>query len=168
MSGMSIVKLVIFDIVGTIIEDHGEVIDAFSIALAANGMKVNAADLKEFKGASKRDVITRFVDRHWGDDLCNPERIDRAYAAFCSELEGKYASVGVKPICGASSTFAWLKAHDVLCATTTGFYRGVTDQILGDAGWLDQFAAHVCSDEVRLGRPAPYMIFRAMEAAGDR
>ena len=73
---MSIVKLVLFDIVGTMIKDHGEVIDAFSIALTANGMTVNTADLKEFQGASKRDVIRRFVERHWSDDPCNPERID--------------------------------------------------------------------------------------------
>lgn len=166
MLGMSIVKLVVFDIAGTIIEDHGEVIDAFCTALAANGMPVSAADLKEFKGASKREVITRFVQLHWSNDPGNPERIDRTYAAFCLELEGKYANGGVKPIAGAANTFAWLKAHDVFCATTTGFYRAVTDQILGAAGWLDQFVANVCSDEVRLGRPAPYMIFRAMEAAG--
>jgi phosphoglycolate phosphatase-like HAD superfamily hydrolase len=28
------------------------------------------------------------------------------------------------------------------------------------------FAANICSDDVRVGRPSPYMIFHAMEASG--
>lgn len=166
MRGMSTVKLVVFDVAGTIIEDHGEVIDAFSAALTANGVPVSAAELKEFKGASKREVITQLVHLHWGSDPGNEERVDRTYAAFRSELEGRYANGGIKPIAGAANTFAWLKAHNVLCATTTGFYRSVTDQILDAIGWRSHFVANVSSDEVRMGRPAPYMIFRAMEAAG--
>jgi phosphoglycolate phosphatase-like HAD superfamily hydrolase len=33
------IKLVIFDIGGTIIEDNGEVVDAFSAALEKNGLR---------------------------------------------------------------------------------------------------------------------------------
>jgi phosphoglycolate phosphatase-like HAD superfamily hydrolase len=42
----------------------------------------------------------------------------------------------------------------------------VTDGILSSAGWQGVFAANVCSDDVTVGRPSPYMIFRAMEASG--
>ncbi len=38
--------------------------------------------------------------------------------------------------------------------------------ILEKAGWAQTFAANVSSSEVALGRPAPFMIFRAMEASG--
>ena len=69
-------------------------------------------------------------------------------------------------IAGADATFEWLKQHNTVCATTTGFYRSVVDSILHSSGWQDTFAANVSSDDVRKGRPAPYMIFRAMEAAG--
>jgi phosphonatase-like hydrolase len=161
------VKLVIFDIGGTIIEDNGEVIAAFSAALAANGLPATAAELAEFKGASKRDVIKRFVERQWSkEDPGNAKRVDKAYADFRAELESKFSNGGVKPIRGAARTFAWLKAHNLLCATTTGFYRSVTDGILSSAGWQGVFAANVCSDDVTVGRPSPYMIFRAMEASG--
>jgi phosphonatase-like hydrolase len=57
-----------------------------------------------------------------------------------------------------------MKAHDIACATTTGFYRSVTDRILNSAGWQQTFAANICSDDVKVGRPSPYMIFHAMEA----
>jgi phosphonatase-like hydrolase len=161
------VKLVIFDIGGTIIEDNGEVIDAFSTALEKNGLRATRHELTELKGASKRDVITRFVERQWGkEDPGNETRIANAYRDFKSDLESKFSNGGVKPIRGATATFAWLKARDILCATTTGFYRSVTDLILKTAGWQNTFGANICGDDVKEGRPAPDMIFRAMEATG--
>jgi phosphonatase-like hydrolase len=160
------VRLVIFDIGGTIIEDNGEVIASFCAALAANGLDASEGELKELKGSSKRDVIKKFVQRRWGMDASgNEERIRKAYGDFRAELEDKFSNGGVKPIPGAGSTFAWLKTRNIVCATTTGFYRSVTDLILRTAGWEETFAANICSDDVKDGRPAPYMIFRAMEAA---
>ena len=38
--------------------------------------------------------------------------------------------------------------------------------ILDSAGWRETFAANICSDDVKVGRPSPYMIFHAMEASG--
>ncbi len=160
------VRLVVFDIGGTIIEDHGEVIAAFSEALAANGLTATDAELRELKGSSKRHVIETFVERQWGAaDNNNAERVRRAYDDFKMALESKFANGGTIPIKGAAATFAWLEAHRILCATTTGFYRTVTDAILSTVGWQEIFAANICSDDVTEGRPAPYMIFRAMEAA---
>jgi phosphonatase-like hydrolase len=161
------VKLVIFDVGGTIVEDNGEVIASFCAALEANALPATAAELAELKGSSKRDVIRRFVERRWGiEDVGNEERIERAYQNFREELESKFSNGGVKPIRGAATTFEWLKKHNAVCATTTGFYRSVADSILRSSGWQDTFAANVSSDDVKKGRPAPYMIFRAMEVAG--
>ena len=162
---MRTVRLVIFDIGGTIIEDNGEVVSSFSDALAANGLSATEAELKELKGSSKRDVIKKFVDRQWGQDAKNEERIRKAYGDFKTTLEDKFSNGGVKPIKGAAATFAWLKTNNIVCATTTGFYRTVTDIALTSAGWKEMFAANICSDDVKDGRPAPFMIFRAMEAA---
>jgi phosphonatase-like hydrolase len=164
---MSKIRLVIFDVGGTIIEDHGEVVASFSAALAANGLPANDSEIKELKGSSKRDVIKKFVERQWGtEDAGNENRIAKAYQDFRTELENRFSNGGVKPIVGAEASFAWLKAHDIACATTTGFYRSVTDRILESAGWRQTFAANICSDDVKVGRPSPYMIFRAMEDSG--
>ena len=164
---MSKIKLVIFDIGGTVIEDRGEVIASFSAALAANGLVASEAEIRELKGSSKRDVIKKFVERRWGnEDSGNEVRIQKAYGDFRTELENRFSNGGVKPIGGAEAAFAWLKAHDILCATTTGFYRSVTDRILNSTGWIEIFAANICSDDVKVGRPSPYMIFHAMEASG--
>jgi phosphonatase-like hydrolase len=162
---MAAIRLVVFDIAGTIIEDHGEVVTAFSSALQANGIPVTRAELKPWKGASKREVIRHFVERQLGQSPAHADKIESIYLRFRTELEGLYAE-NLSPIAGAASTFAWCREHDIQIATTTGFYREVSDLILIKTGWREMFAANISSTDVRQGRPAPFMIFRAMEATG--
>jgi phosphonatase-like hydrolase len=52
-------------------------------------------------------------------------------------------------------------------ALNTGFDRDTARLLLDALGWTTgKVDAIVCGDEVPRGRPAPYMIFRCMEAAG--
>jgi|SRR5579872_5396938 len=163
---MSPIRLVIFDIAGTIVEDHGEVLFSFERALKTNGVSVEENELREWKGASKREVVRYFVERQTGANaLTANQRIDKAYGDFRQILEDHYQNNGMVPVQGATATFDWLLHHNIHIATTTGFYREVNDLILKKAGWKKIFRASVCSDDVAMGRPAPFMIFHAMEAA---
>jgi phosphonatase-like hydrolase len=161
---MDSIRLVVFDIAGTIVEDRGEVLHAFAEALAGHGIRFTDAELKEWKGASKKEVIRHFVRRQ--DAAEEDSAVAAVYADFRSGLERHYLDNGVVPIAGAAETFGWLKERGVLIATTSGFYREVADLIVESAGWRGMFAATISSTDVSVGRPAPYMIFRAMEAAG--
>jgi phosphonatase-like hydrolase len=161
---MAEIKLVVFDIAGTIIEDHGEVVSAFSSALEKNGIPFTADELKRWKGASKREVIRHFVNQ-LGPNPGHAEMVEATYECFRTELLSLYAQ-GIKPVEGASATFSWCRKHDIRLATTTGFYREVSDLILEKTGWRELFTANISSSDVRQGRPAPFMIFHAMEAAG--
>lgn len=161
---MSRIRLVVFDIAGTIIEDHGEVIRAFVNALNENGIPFVEDELKKWKGASKREVIRHFVEQV-EPNVDVEQKVETSYRRFRSELEKCYTEK-VVPITGAVETFRWCRDHDILLATTTGFYREISDLILNQTGWRDFFTANISSSDVPQGRPAPYMIFRAMEATG--
>lgn len=161
---MSRVRLVVFDIAGTIIEDRGEVVRAFAKALTENGIPFAEDELKKWKGASKREVIRHFVKRAGPREDFEP-KVEASYRRFRSELERCYMERLV-PIAGAVETFRWCRDHDISLATTTGFYREISELVLNQTGWRNFFAANVSSSDVRQGRPAPYMIFRAMEATG--
>lgn len=161
---MSRIRLVVFDVAGTIIEDHGEVIRAFAKALTENGIPFAEDELKKWTGASKREVIRHFAKQSDPTGEIEP-RVEAAYRRFRSELESCYMERLV-PIAGADATFRWFRERGILLATTTGFYREISDLVLNQTGWRDFLAANISSSDVRLGRPAPYMIFRAMEASG--
>jgi phosphonatase-like hydrolase len=161
---MSGIKLVVFDIAGTIIEDHGDVVGAFAKALMENGIPFVEDELQKWKGASKREVIRHFVMQ--ADPNGQVEQtVEASYRSFRVELERGYSEKLV-PIAGALETFRWCRDRGILLATTTGFYREISDLILNQTGWREHFAANVSSSDVREGRPAPYMIFRAIEASG--
>ncbi|GLY52025.1 HAD family hydrolase [Lentzea sp. NBRC 102530] len=72
------------------------------------------------------------------------------------------------PIPGVPETLAQLRNSGIKVALTTGFDRSVGDGLLAVPGWGDELDAVVCVDDVRAGRPAPFMIHRAMELTGVR
>jgi phosphonatase-like hydrolase len=73
----------------------------------------------------------------------------------------------VRAVAGADATFRSLRERGVRVALNTGFDRETTALLLEALGWGGGvFDAVVCGDEVACGRPAPYLIFRAMEGAG--
>jgi phosphonatase-like hydrolase len=160
--------LVIFDLGGTTIRDTGLVPQALTAALQAGGFEVTPAQLSQARGASKREVIRRFLEgRFQPGDPQIEAAAKHIFADFQARLAGGFAAGGALPIPGAAETFAWLRRHRILIAFNTGFDRAITTLVLSALHWDTEVAAAVvCGDDVAQGRPAPYMIFHAMEAAG--
>jgi phosphoglycolate phosphatase-like HAD superfamily hydrolase len=89
---MALIKLVVFDIAGTIIEDHGEVVRAFSAAFEKSGIPFTEDELKRWKGASKRATIRYFVEQL--PNLEPAEKVETVYRCFrvlSGALESLYA-----------------------------------------------------------------------------
>jgi phosphonatase-like hydrolase len=159
--------LVAFDMAGTTIRDRGEVLQAFLASFARNGVSVSEDDIQPWRGAAKGTVFRHFVRRQFGDfDQANQDRMDAAFRDFHVILRERYATDGVAVIPGAETTFAWLRTNGVKVALMTGFDREIADILVGAAGWRDQVDAVVTSDDVASGRPAPYLVFHAMETTG--
>lgn len=158
--------LAVFDMAGTTVRDTGVVPEAFSAALAAAGLSASPAQLTAVRGVSKRDAIARLVgDRHEGKG--DPVTVEAVYAGFRAELARRFGAGGVSPVPGAQALFGWLRERGVKVALNTGFDRDTQALVLEALGWRSGVVdALVCGDDVALGRPAPYMIFRAMELTG--
>jgi len=157
------IRLVVSDMAGTTVQDRGEVATAFSATMAANGIEASDEEISAVRGASKREAIRRLIESRRGP--VGADEVERVYAHFKGELQRVFTR-DVRPIRGAEQTFEWLAARDVRLVLNTGFDRDITDLLVDALGWRDRAAAVICGDDVALGRPAPYMIFRAMEATG--
>ena len=159
------IALVVFDMAGTTIEDSGQVPEAFTTVLNKHGITIDDEALRAVRGASKRDAIRHFVAAHHRTNV--DALTDKIYSEFGAYLAQLFNSGGVKPMPGAAATFDWLRSRDIKIALNTGLDRPTTDLIIEAVGWRNAVAdAIVCGDEVALGRPAPYLIFHAMEATG--
>lgn len=157
----SLPRLVVFDLAGTTVVDGGQVPAAFSSALSEAGIDISAEELAGLRGSSKREAVFRMMP----DGPGRAQRAAATFETFKRQLVRLYDSTGVGEVAGARVTFEWLRSKDVRVALNTGFDREITNLLLDRLGWLDGVVdAVVCGDDVTEGRPAPYLIFRAMEA----
>jgi len=163
---MQELKLAIFDVAGTVIEDHGEVLSSFVDALAAHGIGAESEELLEFEGAAKREVI-RFIGWRKRHEPLSETAVAAVEADFVRQLNGRYEEQ-LAPISGAEEMFEGLRKRGMQLALTSGFGQSTLELVVRRLGWQEWFAAAVSSDEVTEGRPAPYMIFRAMERSRCR
>lgn len=165
--GMNKAALVIFDIGGTLVEDQGEVPRALLSAFNEYGVEASAADIQRFRGASKRELIAALVSQHWGEAARENEARVRAISArFESCLEEVYANSGGRAIAGATAALAWLRERGIAVAINSGFPRRIADLLLARAGLVGWLNVVIAGEDVPKGRPAPYLIFRAMERTG--
>ena len=159
------IRLVALDVGGTILQDHGDIVGALRNSMARRDITVSAADIGPWRGAAKRAVIRHFVDLQSKLSEAGRQTLSaEIYRTFVEQVNEAYKTV--PPIEGAEEAIRKLRESGYLVATTTGFDREIVMPIFHRLGWEKYFAAMVASDDVTQGRPAPYMLFHAMETAG--
>ena len=62
------VELVVLDMAGTTIEDHGEVLTAFKSALEKNRIQTSEDFLQKWRGASKKQVLRQCIEEQFGSE----------------------------------------------------------------------------------------------------
>lgn len=162
------VRLVVCDMAGTTIDEHGLVYDALRDCVLAIGVDVADHDLQAWMGTDKTEAIAALVRLGGGEPTA--ETVEVAFDDFRDRLDRSYCDHPPVALAGVEELFIALHEHDIKVALTTGFSTDVAAALLAGLGWSvgDQLDAVVCADEVAQGRPAPYLIHRAMERTGIR
>jgi len=155
-------KLVVFDMAGTTVQATDQVPAAFAAAFHRIGIDLAAAEISAIRGKAKREAIEMLLNRYRPGEA-DSQLMEQIYADFQRILAERYQQGGVQPIPGAADTLQWLRAQGIKTALSTGFDRTLVDLLLDLLGWQHIADAVVCNDDVPAGRPAPYLIFRAME-----
>lgn len=171
--------MVVFDMAGTTIADQNEVANCFYEAAMTSGLNASKERLLSMMGWSKITVFQTLWSEQLGADHPDiEEKIADSFQTFRNILEAYYDNHPVRPTAGAEELFQFLKARGIVVALTTGFYRKVANQLLGKLGWdkgLDEryigndssiIDISITSEEVEKGRPAPFMIQKAMQVFG--
>jgi phosphonoacetaldehyde hydrolase len=167
------IKLVVFDWAGTTIDFGCQApAGAFVASFAARGISVTLAETRGPMGLHKKDHIramlsTQSVGAKWrevtGRDWTE-EDVDELYRDVTPrqvEAAKRYSDL----VPGVTATVHELRRRGVKIAATTGYFREAADAVLAAAkrqGYEPDF--NICADDVPAGRPAPWMIFRCMEA----
>ncbi len=175
------IRLVMFDMAGTTVRDDNEVLHCFTEACRQEGISADKKRLNALMGVSKLEVFQLLWREQLGEKTATEiiaEKSRQSFQTFRDILENYYRTHPVEPTDGALEVFNWLHERDIKIALNTGFYRAVTNIILNKLGWLAGLNAEyvggtgsiinlsVTSDEVPQGRPAPFMIQKAMRVFG--
>lgn len=178
---MDRIELIVLDMAGTTVRDEQEVERCFFAAADATGLQADPDRIIGMMGWSKRQVFETL----WQEqiEISHPNfetQVEASFSQFKAVLEEHYRTQPVKPTEGCLEAFAWLHAEGIPIALNTGFYRAVTDIILHRLGWADGLDAHYVGSPDAIiqmsvtpseiygseGRPAPFMIQKAMYRLG--
>jgi phosphonatase-like hydrolase len=158
-------ELLVTDFAGTAMREEGAVLAAYRLALTRHDIPFTEEDLAARRGASKRAVFRELAER-----ALPPERAievaDRALDDFESVLRSEYETGEVREVEGAEAALRRIRGAGVRLVLTSGFERGVVDLLVGRLGWQELFDRTLAGDDAPAGRPAPYLIFRAMVEVG--
>jgi len=153
--------LLVTDLAGTVMREEGAVIAAYERALTAHAIPFTRDDLHARRGASKRAVFQELAARAHAPDEAKTLAV-QALATFEAALHSEYVSGPVQEVEGATETLRLLRARGIKLALTSGFTRDLVDVLVDRLGWRDCFDLTLSSDDTPAGRPAPFLIFRAM------
>jgi phosphonatase-like hydrolase len=162
---MTAYLLAALDMAGTTVDEGGLVYSAVEAAVAeAVGGPVPAELMQQWKGTSKQEAIAGLLRAMGSDD--SRTRLLTVYEAFAGKLAEAYAKTPPAPVPGVPEMFKTLRRAGVKVALQTGYAKPVANSIMTGLGWAvgETVDALVTSDTVAASRPAPYLIFHAMEA----
>jgi phosphonoacetaldehyde hydrolase len=144
----------------------------FVRVFAGRGVEVTLEEARGPMGLSKKDhlrellrmpaITRRWRERHGGD--ATEHDVDELYRQLMPlQLEVIDDFVSLVP--GLLDSVGTLRSKGVAIGATTGYFRAAAERVYraaADQGYTPDHC--VCADEVPAGRPAPWMVFRIMEA----
>ena len=162
-------QLVVFDIAGTTVYDGDAVGMCLRRALEhVVGLAFGRDEVNAVMGIPKPVAIRTLLEGRTGRPS-DPARVEAVHRDFERRMLAHYrTSEDVREVPGASGVFETLRRRGVKVALDTGFGRAITDGVLARLGWTvpGVLDATVTADDVAAGRPAPDMVYRAMELTG--
>jgi len=162
---MGPIQLVVFDMAGTTVDDKGNrVLRCLIEAAQIHGLPGTPDELNALMGMNKLEVFTMLAERRYpAGSSAAAQLAHDALTTFVTQMQAAYED-NLSPIPGAEETFVFLRERGIKIAIDTGFDATIGSLIMERLNWLGRLVdVVVFSSDVSRGRPAPYMIFRAME-----
>lgn len=160
------IRLTVFDMAGTTVDNAFSVHDAMIRAFAQFKLTIDR-ELANLVIAVPKPVGIHHVLNKLG--IVQPDLEPQLLSAFKSEMGHYYAyDPDVQEVPGTSTVFRALKGLGIIVGLDTGFDREMADIILSRMNWQTEGLVDftITSDEVSSGRPHPEMIHRLMDFSG--
>jgi phosphonatase-like hydrolase len=176
---MKKISLILFDLSGTTVNDDNSVAKCLYEGAQHFGLHTTISDFEKTIGTNKIHLYEFMLARELGEKVSIekleqysfPQYHEKALEIFryYSILMVDYYRKEVKAMEGAEETFQWCHNNGIKVVTDTGFHHDVNEAIMEGLKWKERglidFSIDV-EDTNGTGRPAPFMIFKAMQLTG--
>jgi HAD superfamily hydrolase (TIGR01509 family) len=153
-----LVKGVVFDLDGTLVDSLKTTFDAFNHGIILCGGRIHSPDeIMAYFGPGEGEIFAQIVGR---------ERALEAYAACRQYLDEHIGDVPLHD--GVEELLRELAVRRVPISIVTGRSWNTTEVILKHHGILDRFLTVIANDHVSLPKPAPHGIQLAVERMAFR
>ncbi len=173
---MTKIKLAVFDLSGTTVNDHNAVANSLWQAATEAGLEVTLDDFQQSIGTNKIHMYQYLIAKNNGmqvslrhlEQYHFPDFYDQAVKLFerYSKIMIDYYQHHLQAMDGTEEVFDWCRTKDIKIATDTGFHREINDAIQQGLKWVERQIVDLAVDidHVKgIGRPAPFMIFHIMK-----
>lgn len=157
------IEMVVFDMAGTTVDEQNVVYKTLHKAIEENGIKTDLKVVLEFGAGKEKHQAIKDVLKHLGEK----EQLSTAiFSDFKKMLDEAYEVLEVEAIEGVEQVMLKLKLKGVKVVLNTGYNSRVANLLLKKLGWEKgtYYDLLLTADDTERGRPAPDMIFKAMEA----
>ncbi|HRK26141.1 MAG TPA: phosphonatase-like hydrolase [Chitinophagales bacterium] len=158
------IKLVVFDMAGTTINEHNVVYKTLHSVINQNGYTFTLNQvLEQGAGKEKKQAIADTLSLH--NKPVKPEETDALYAQFLAALNDAYLHMEVTPMPGTEELFAYLRSKKIGIVLNTGYNRPTAELLLAKLNWQQgiHFDHLITASDVPRSRPFPDMIWLAMQ-----
>ena len=161
------ISLMVCDMAGTVINEGGIVYKTLFNTLKNNDVPVQENEIKNWHGLQKVEVIDNMINKYVFEDLQEQKQIKKnCYEEFENNLNeayfGEHSKIGlIDP--ELPTFFNRLRCNGIKIALNTGYNRTLQRDIIKHLNMTEYVDDIIASADVKMGRPAPYMIHRLME-----
>lgn len=155
---MSMIKLVIFDVDGTLVDSESIYVKAAIKNMEVNGYNIPMSVIMGIIGQNR--VASRKLIESSQDESFDYDKYIKDYEKIRSEFI-KNEPLKLKK--GALNILNYCKEHDIKMAIATSTYREKQVKVLTNLGIIDYFDYMVFGDEIKNSKPAPDIYLKVYE-----
>jgi phosphonatase-like hydrolase len=160
------IKLAVFDMAGTVVNENNIVYKTLQKAINKKGYDFSLDIVLEHgAGKEKHQAIKDILSQADGSETVASETI---FDDFEQMLDEAYETLEVNSFEGVEQLVSDLKSRDLKIALNTGYNTRIAKLLLQKMDWRqdEHYDALITADDVTKGRPDPAMIHKAMEVLG--
>ena len=163
------VKLLVFDMAGTTVNEHGIVYETLYTTMNNYGLSVSRDDIQKWHGANKYEVLNNYLGKKYsGDDIISKNIRQQLHTNFDRNLKDRYFTNSNVTLIDNKlpELFNSLREKNIKIALNTGYSKEIQGAIIDKLRMGEFIDTYISSEEVKYGRPYPYMIYHLMEKCG--